>query len=135
MSELFRISLAENAISNIDIYSPTAVATTRQIAGSLIIHSPKLETIDNAYSSTIIVERMLWADINYAHIILTPNGNYYLALIAGPDLFNDYRILFIPLNKESAEISQERVNAFSNKLLSKIEKGEVSCYPEDINWI
>jgi hypothetical protein len=78
---------------------------------------------------------MLWEDINYAHIILTPNGNYYLSLIAGPDLFNDYRVLFIPLHKQSDEAGQERISAFAYKLLSKIEKGEVSCYPEDLNWI
>ena len=135
MSELFRITLAGSAISNIDIYSPTAVSTTRQIAGSLLINSPKLETIDNLYSSIIIVERMLWDDINYVHVILTPRGDYYLALIAGPDLFNDYKALFIPLNKTNNSDLEENADAFGNKLIAKINKGEVSCYPSDIDWL
>lgn len=136
MNEPLKIALTSSALSSLDIYSPTAISTTRQIAGSTIIHSPDLETIDKVYSSIIIVERILWSSINYAHVILTPNGEYFLVLIEGPDMFNDHSALFIPLGSGEFENSYNNtISLFSQMFLDRVKSGQISCYPEDLGWL
>lgn len=135
MNEPFKVQLINNALSAVDIYSPTAVHTTRQIAGSTVINHPELSTIDTLYSALIVVERMKWESISYAHIILTPKGEYFLSLLAGPNIFDEYEVLFIPLHAYSGGGEDNLTSLFGDMLLERIRSGQVSCYPGDIDWL
>jgi hypothetical protein len=134
MSTPRKVILNYGAISDMGVYSPTNNKTASLIAGSTIIYEEDLTTIDKLYPSISVVDSIKWSQISYAHTILTPNGDYFLVLLAGPNFFNEYEGLFIPLEDGSTSNSSLS-NTFSSMLLNKINMGQISCYPGDLQWL
>lgn len=134
MSTPRKVILHYGAISDMGVYSPTTNKTASLLAGSTVIHDEELSTIDKLYPSITIVDSIKWSQISYAHTILTPSGNYFLVLLAGPNFFNEYEGLFIPMGDVSASNSSLS-DTFSSMLSNKINAGQISCYPNDLQWI
>lgn len=134
MSSPRKVILHDGAISNMGVYSPTTNKISALLAGSTIIYEENLVTIDKLYPSIAVVDSIKWSQISYAHTILTPQGTYFLALLAGPNFFNEYEGLFIRLEDGSSSNSTLS-STFSSILLSKINMGQISCYPGDLQWL